>query len=435
MCWKRTAYRGLLSVTLLWLGISALGQVKHLKGVVQDSHSDERIPFASVTFKYSGIGKLSDSAGNFSFSFNKWPSDTLEVTYVGFENFKIKLDTTQQNIELLVNLERGRRNTEVIVKSKIGRGLILWRKIVRNKPRNDRAKFENYSYELYNKLEADLNKVNKEKLARIPGIKSFKFVLENVDTLSEKDPFLPLYLTEALSNYYYQKSPVKRREVFKAVKTIGFENESVAKLLGGMEQNINVYKNFIPVFDKDFVSPISDNGDAYYNYRFPDTKYIGGRRFFHFVFSPKHRGENVFLGDAWIADSSYAVMKMNLRVAEGANLNFIEKLDLVQEYQLIDDSVWFLAKDKFVADFVLLGRKIGNFIGRKTTTYRDIVINDSSVIRELNNNKIKEEIIMPPESKVQSDAFWEQSRHEDLSHNEKGIYQMICRDLNDSPTG
>jgi len=42
------------------------------------------------------------------------------------------------------------------------------------------------------------------------------------------------------------------------VKTIGVDNESISKLLGGMDQNINIYNNFIPVFDKNFVSPISD---------------------------------------------------------------------------------------------------------------------------------------------------------------------------------
>ena len=28
-----------------------------------------------------------------------------------------------------------------------------------------------------------------------------------------------------------------------------------------MDQNVNVYNNFIPVFNKQFVSPASDNGD------------------------------------------------------------------------------------------------------------------------------------------------------------------------------
>lgn len=42
---------------------------------------------------------------------------------------------------------------------------------------------------------------------------------------------------------------------------------------------------------------------------------------------------------------------MNLMLSPTANVNFIEKLSLVQEFQLVDDSIWFLSKDKFIADF------------------------------------------------------------------------------------
>ncbi|MBX3254340.1 MAG: carboxypeptidase-like regulatory domain-containing protein [Chitinophagaceae bacterium] len=426
MTWKSLCIGGLVFVFFTLSNHITRAQIRKVTGYVQDAHSEERIPFASVQFKNSTVGTLTDSAGNFSFTLDKWPSDTLEVTYVGFEDFRLYIDSTIEEMEVVINLERGKRNAEVIVKSKIGKGLIMWRKIVKNKPVNDRSRFDNYSYELYNKLEADLNDAANNKLIKLKILKPFREVIDqNIDSVSETKPVLPLYLTETLSDYYYQKSPRKTREVIKAVKTIGFNNQSITKMLGGMYQNINVYKNFIPVFDKDFVSPISDNGSAYYLYRVPDTQYIGGRRFFHFVFTPKHKGENVFTGDAWIADSSYAVMKMNLRVPETANLNFVEKLDLVQEFQLVNDSVWFLSKDKFVADFIFMDKKRLNFIGKKTSTYRDVLINDTSVFATLGRNKLREEVIVSDSANKKTDEYWQEARHEQLSQTEKGIYEMI----------
>jgi hypothetical protein len=81
---------------------------------------------------------------------------------------------------------------------------------------------------------------------------------------------------------------------------------------------------------------------------------------------------------------TYALQKMNLRLGKDANVNFLETLSLIQEYRLLDDSTtWFLAKDKFVADLTPMGKQKLGFIGRKTTTYQNIVINDSSVINEL----------------------------------------------------
>src|SRR6476619_6254855 len=64
-------------------------QSKILKGIIKDQHSDERIPFASVHFQKSGAGKLSDSSGAFTFRFEHWPDDTLEISYVGYKDFKI----------------------------------------------------------------------------------------------------------------------------------------------------------------------------------------------------------------------------------------------------------------------------------------------------------------------------------------------------------
>ena len=210
----------------------------------------------------------------------------------------------------------------------------MWKRIVRRKPYNDRYRFDNFSYELYNKLEVDLKNVKKDKFGKLPFVKRFNFIFNNIDTTEDGKPFLPIYLTEAISDYYYQKSPLRRREVFKGTKTIGVNNESVSKFLGGMDQNVNFYSNFIPVFDKQFVSPISDNGDAYYRYKVLDSQIVDGRRLIHFQFTAKRKGENTFEGDCWIHDTTFAVQKMNLRLSKEANINFVENLSLIQEYTL-----------------------------------------------------------------------------------------------------
>ena len=413
----------ILSVLAL---VPATAQRKVIKGIVKDGHSDEMIPFATIQFRKANIGKLTDSAGAFSFNLTRWPSDTLVVSYVGFDDKLVHIDTTLSHIELVISMDRGKSPGEVIVKGKINRGLILWRKIVKNKPRNNRTRFDNFSYELYNKLEIDINKVNKEKLQKgfLPP-KPFKFILENIDSTSEENPILPIYLTETISNYYFQHDPKKTKEIIKGNKTIGIKNESFSRFLGGMYQNINVYSNFIPVFDLKFVSPISDNGDVFYNYKVPDTQYIAGKRFFHFVFYPKHIGENTFQGDAWIVDSSFAVQKMNLQLSPKANVNFIEKLSLVQEFQLVNDSIWFLSKDKFVADFSLLGKRSINFIGRKTTTYKDVKINEPEVDPILSGESLKESVVISRNASSQPDTFWKNNRHEELTVNEQKIYATV----------
>jgi hypothetical protein len=430
---RPNSIRAIGVLTFLLGTLFAEAQSRTIRGYVKDKLSDERIPFASMKFTRSQQGRLTDSAGAFSFHFDTWPNDTLEITYVGYQDVRIPINPevaarfshdNGASFELVVAMERGKVTSEVVVKKKIDRGYLMWKRIVKRKPLNDRYRYTSFSYELYNKLELDLNRIKKEKLKEFGPLKPFGFIFDNIDT-TEGQPFLPVYLTETISDYYYQKSPWKTREIIKAVKTIGINNESISKLLGGTEQNVNVYNNFIPVFDKQFISPISDNGDAYYSYKVLDTQYVAGRRLIHMLFTPKRKGENTFNGDCWVHDSTWAIQKMTLHLSKEANINFVDKLSLIQEYRMINDSTWFLGKDKFVVDIAPLGKSGFGAIGRKTTTYRDVVVNEQYIRDSISKNKVQSEILFAPGAMQKADTFWSDSRHEELSKNEQGIYAMI----------
>ena len=119
---------------------------------------------------------------------------------------------------------------------------------------------------------------------------------------------------------------MKRREIIKAANTNGVKNESMIKFLGGMDQIVNVYNNFIPVFDKQFVSPASDNGDLYYNYSVADTQIQATTGFIILFLLPRRKGTNTFEGDCWVHAGTFAIQKMNLRLGKDANINFVETL-------------------------------------------------------------------------------------------------------------
>lgn len=426
-------YKFLVVLICLFVGSDVSAQVKILRGVIRDVHSLEPVPFASIEFKKTSTGKLSDSSGAFEFRFNEWPTDTVLITYVGYQDFLLPIDSNlvrnakNNVIDVTIQLERGKYAAEVVVRKKIDRGYLMWKRIVRRKPFNDRYRFDNFGYELYNKLEVDIKNLKPKRIENIPllNLKKFNFIFNNIDTTEDGNPYLPIYLTEAISDYYYQRSPKRRREVFKGTKTLGVNNESVSKLLGGMDQNINFYNNFIPVMDKKFISPISDNGDNYYRYKVLDTQVVAGRRLIHFTFTAKRKGENTFEGDCWIHDTTFAVQKMNLRLSKDANINYVDKLSLIQEYKLINDSTWFLSRDKFVADLSALGEKSLSAIGRKTTTYDNVLVNNPKIVAELDKNTQIEETILPDSARNVSDSFWVQSRHEDLTKSEKALYQTI----------
>ncbi|HEX2684348.1 MAG TPA: DUF5686 family protein, partial [Ferruginibacter sp.] len=342
---------GILIFLLSFFSSALVGQSLVISGTVIDGHTKEPVSYASVYFARSGIGKTTDSAGKFSFVLNNFSADTLLISYIGFETYRIPVTHAQNNSNFNIQLERGSSKTEVVIKSKIDKGLYLWKKIMSRKKQYNRYDQANFSYEAYNKLEIDLKNFNAEKARKNFLLKNFSFIFDNIDSTSESVPFLPVYLTESISDYAFQKNPKKFRENIKASKIEGAANfgvnaESLSKITGVMNQNVSVYSNFVNVMDKDFISPFNDNADAFYKFTVPDTQKTAGGKLYHFVFRPKRPGQNTFEGDAWVTEKTYQIRKITLYLGKEANINYIDRISVFQEYIPINDSVIFLNRDK-----------------------------------------------------------------------------------------
>ena len=415
--------------TSFWLLIclQATAQQKILQGTVRDAQTQERLPFAAVQFTGTTTGTSTDANGDYHFTLPAFPSDSLLVRVIGYDISRAAVDPKKDTQTL--NFELTRREyslNEFVIHAGVDPALILLKKIIRHKPYNNTDRLNSYRYEVYNKLEVDADRFKKEKFENSKLFKPFAFIFDNIDSTSEDKPFLPLFLTETLSDYYFQKEPKKTKEIIHASRTSGLNNKSITQFLGSMYQNINVYDNFIPVFDKSFVSPISNVAAAYYNYNIVDTQFIDNHQCFHVTFKPKRKSENVFFGDFWVSDTSFAIQKMNMQVSRDANINFVNRISLVQEFKPLGDSLWFLVKDKFVADFTPIGKKSIGAIGRKTTTYTNIVVNDTAATNIFNEKQYKaNNIYVLPGAEEKKDSFWLSHRHEELSRNEKAIYAMV----------
>lgn len=419
-------YRACLLLCLLLLCSVSWAQKGVLRGRVMNDFTKEPIPFASVFWKKAGFGTTSDSAGSFRLRLSQHSEDSLVVSYVGFADVykKIRLNTKDTSFTEMVMRELKMANT-VEVKSKFSKGLRWWKMVVANKYRNNPYKYNNYAYELYNKTELDISNVSRRYFTDKKLLKPFAFLLDNIDSTSDHKPFLPVYMTEALSDYYYSVDPHRIREEIKAAKTDGLKNESMLQFIGGMNQKVNVYENFANAMGKEFISPLSDVGDKYYNYKGADTQYIGGQRYLHLLFTPKREGENTFSGDCWIHGGNWGIYRIELNISSTANINYVNRLSIIQEFGLRPDSAWMFAKDKTVIDFTPFGKEKLSFIARRTSTYKNVRVNDPSIDVKLAANAQKEEVVVSETARDKDLQFWNEQRHEELSVNEKKVYKMM----------
>ena len=397
-----------------------------INGKVEDRNTGEGIPFAIILFPHTKSGTTADLDGNFIIKADKLPSDTLHIEALGYKPINKLLRKSQKEYNFIFDLDRSASElTEYVLHAGEDPAVVLMRHIIARKPYNNPDKAENYKYEAYNRLEADLQHMTKSQFQKIPILKSYSFVFDDLDTSSESKPYLPLYMTESISDYYFRAHPKKQREIIKGSMAKGINNPNVNKYLGALYQNVNVYRNYIPVLDKKYVSPISNDALFHYKYSIKDTQKAYGHNIILVQFKPRREGENCFTGDFWVVDSVFAIERMSMDVSKLANINWVDKVSLYQEFAPVD-TFWFPVKDKFIATFsAYSSNKLPGMIGRKTTTYHQVVINSPSVDSALDNPDWKEDVIAPDSARKKTGDWWAQNRPDTLSKNEKKIIKMV----------
>jgi hypothetical protein len=299
--------------------------------------------------------------------------------------------------------------------------------VVANKPANNREKLEAYQYNAYNKIEFDLNNITKEFTEK-KLFKPFSFIFDYVDS-SDAKPYLPIFMTESLSDVFYRQKPKTQREFIRGTKVSGVENESISQFMGDMYQNVNIYDNFLVIFGKNFISPIADGGKGYYDYYLTDSVWVGKYWCYQLEFKPKRVQELAFQGTMWINDTSYAVRRIEAGIAQGANLNFVQGFWVRQEYSEVDREVWMLTRDELVVDLNIIRdtgdpneHAVQGFYGRRTATYKDFVINRP---RPDEFYAGVDQVVMAIDPLSLGADYWDQNRHVPLTQKEADIYHMV----------
>ena len=295
-----------------------------IRGKVFAADNKEALPFVPVLIKGTNFGGTADFDGNFIIKTSKL-GDSVVAVYVGYKRLArpINKNLADQTINFPLESVGGLSLDEVVVKAGDNPAHRIIRNCVKAKVNNDRNNLSAYDYETYNKIEFDLTRIPKEMREK-KLLKPISFVFDNVDSsFSGEKASLPFFIIENLSNFYFKKNPVRKKEVVIASKITGIENASVSQVLGDMYQNINIYDNNILVFNKQLPSPVSEKGLFYYKYYLEDSAFENNKYIYHIRFKPKRVQELSFTGNIWIADTTWGVKRLEMSLPKDANINFI----------------------------------------------------------------------------------------------------------------
>ncbi|MBI4646964.1 MAG: carboxypeptidase-like regulatory domain-containing protein [Bacteroidia bacterium] len=416
--------RFIILFILLINAIIASAQVTKVRGKITDAQTNEPLPFVNITYLTSSLGTIIGTITDFNgdyFLETRTPTDTLVFSYIGYYTQKVKIKKNAfQTIDIQLQPQQIMLSEVTVVPGENPAFRIL-REITAHKDINDKKNLEAYQCEVYNKIEMDANNIG-EKLQKRKVFNQFQFIFDYMDTsaVSGKS-YLPVFFVETVSDYYYRKLPLAEKEIIKANRISGIQNESVTQFSGKMFMDFDIYSNYIPVIDKSFISPIASFGRVYYKYYLIDSAFIDNQWCYQISFKPKSKTEPCFNGDIWVHDTTFAIKKAKLRLSKEANINWVQ--DLVAEIE-VDKKMWMISKDQLLVDFNVTEDKTVGFFGRKTTSYNNYILNQPYEDKFYTSGT-PESVVILKDALEKDETYWGQARHDSLSEREKNIYKMV----------
>lgn len=410
------------NILILFLfGYFSVSSQTFIEGQVLDALTKEPVSYANIYIKGTTVGTTTDDTGYYQLKLIN-PYDSLSAAFLGFTEKTMPIKKqAKQRIDFFLEASSSSLAEAVIVANRESLEDYLIRKILENKDRNDKKHLQNYSYELYNKIELDIKNMS-EKFMNRKILKPFKFVFDNIDSTSEEEPFLPILLSENISEFYYTSKANKKREIIKASKISGVNDPSFNEFLNATYQDINVYDNAYTIIEKQFISPVANACKTFYRYKVIDTLVLDNVVHYKMMFEPKTKGDNTFFGSLIVSENNYAIKNIQLRMAPHVNINFVKKITINQEFDYVGNESWMMTADHLLIEFKPF-EKTPAIVTRKNTIYRNFKLNSS-----YNDSLIslaKESLIIDEESVKKDQVFWDTARFIQLSKNEAAVYHII----------
>lgn len=409
----------LLSAQIAW------AQSTRVRGKVTDAETGEGLPFVNVFFTGTTIGQTTDFEGNYYLETREKVSE-LQVSMVGYVTQKVKVAMGVFRTFDFALKPQAVDLEEVKVTPGENPADIVLRKVIRNKPRNNPSYLPEYACRTYTKMELDLTNIK-------PGFKNkklqknFGFVFNHMDTsVVTGKAYLPVMISESSADYYFRKSPAVSREVVRASRISGIEEDyTLAQFTGHMHGKVNFYDNYIDIFDVRFASPLSDHGRLFYKYYLVDSLRIDGRKTYKIRFHPKAFSTPVLDGEVHIDSLTWALQSAHVKMMKGLNVNWVRNLALDNENQLVGDSVWFPKQDRIFADFSVFmsdSSKMVSFLGHRQIDYSAVRLKDA-IPREV--ERMDNEVMIDSRVLNRNEQYWDTVRPYALSEKEKQIYGMV----------
>lgn len=416
---------------LFLLVLSQVAGAQTITGVVVEEATGDTIPFPSVQYKKERIATSGNAYGHFSVK--RLNGEKLTFSAVGYQELTILIGPNTPS-EMRITLKTDTKQLKgVTVKSKRSKysrknnpAVELMKRVIAAKKRTDLANHDYYQFNKYQKITLAINDIKPSELEN-EKLKNKKWLLNQIETCPYNNKLiLPLSVDETVTRNLYRKNPKTEKSIIMGQNSSGVNDlietgDILNNVLKDVFTDVDLYDDQIRLLQYPFTSPIGKDAIAFYRYYIVDTVYVDRDKCFHMQFLPNNQQDFGFRGELWIlADSTLHVKRCNLMLPKKSDVNFVDNLQIIQEYTRLPEGEWTLTTDDMFVE-MSIAKFLSKAIVIRTTRMSDYAFDE--LPDKLFKGKTK--VLHEANARMRDETFWDKYRSVELTKSESSMDAFI----------
>ena len=419
---------------LLFTGLAVSAQTEGvLTGIVTDAATGDTIYYPSVSYKGHHIAVSGTAKGEYTIV--RKEGLVLTFSAVGYApvqvvvkastpktlNIKLKSDT-RQLAEVVVRQKRGKYSR------KDNPAVELMRRVIAAKKRTQLENHDFFQYTKYQKITLALNDITPTQIDS-GFIGKRRWMLDQVEHCPYNNKLiLPVSVDETVTQHLYRKQPKTERDIIKGQSNAGINQliqtgDIMDIMLKDVFTDVNIYDNDVRLLRHHFTSPIGNSAISFYRYYIEDTVYVGKHLCYHLQFTPNNGQDIGFRGELYVvADSTLHVKRCNLTLPIQSGVNFVQHLQVRQEFTQRENGEWALSEDDMIAE-IEVNDLLQKAIVIRTTRLNNYAFDELPAKLFKGSGRERREA----DAMMRDEAFWKKYRAVELSKSESSMDEFVHR--------
>lgn len=421
--------KNILILLLLILAQAAGAQT--ITGVVVEESTGDTIPFPSVQYKKEKIATSGNAYGRFSIK--RLNGEKLTFSAVGYQELTILIGPntpSEMKITLKTDTKQLKGVTVKTKRSKYSRknnpAVELMKRVIAAKKRTDLANHDYYQFNKYQKITFAINDIKPTELEN-EKLKKKKWLINQIETCPYNNKLiLPLSVDETVTRNIYRKDPKTEKSIIMGQSSSGVNDlietgDILNNVLKDVFTDVDLYDDQIRLLQYPFTSPIGKDAISFYRFYIVDTVYVDRDKCFHLQFLPNNQQDFGFRGEIWIlADSTLHVKRCNLTLPKKSDVNFVDNLQIIQEYTRLPEGDWALTTDDMFVE-MSIAKFLTKAIVIRTTRMSDYAFDE--LPDKLFKGKTK--VLHESNAMMRDEDFWDKYRSVELTKSESSMDAFI----------